>query len=200
MIKLTNLVFCNNFLINFIYIDVKILNFLFLKFYFLLIKKSLWNDNYFFFNFLFYKKLWLINIFIPNKSYYKLSFKKLYKKYYFLTYTSLTHYNYIFSHNVIYFSKNNQNFILKKNIFFLNFLKFNLVLPFVAFFKNWYFFSFHINYWVHYFLLNLNHIRFFTFSPLTFKISTNSNNFNNYIFKSIRYFSGLSLLKFNNLI
>lgn len=200
MIKLTNLIFYNNFLINSIYIDIKVLNFLFLKFYFLLIQRSFWISNYFFFNFLFYKKLWFRDSFIPNKCFYKFSFKKLYKKYYFLTCTSLIHYNYIFSHNIIYFSKSNQNFILKKNFSFLNFLKFNLFSPLFFFFKNLYFFNFHVNYWVHYFLINLNRTHsFFTYLP-TFKILTSANNFNNYIFKSIRCFSNLSLLKFNNLI
>jgi hypothetical protein len=200
VIKLVNYTFCDNLLLNSIQANFKVLNFLFLKFYVLLVQRSFRINNYFFFNFLFYKKLWLSTNLFLNKNSYKLSFKNFYKKYYFLNYSYMSTYNYMLSHNIIFFLKNNKNSILKKNFFFLNFIKLNSFFLLLTFFKNLYFFELYVNFWINFFLINLKNFSFFSYKSLTFRVFKNVIISHKYTVKSIRYFPNTSLLEFNNLI
>ena len=197
VLKLINSTFTNKFLVTLMYINKKTLNPLFLKFYFLLIQKPLFNRTYFFFNFFFYKKLWITLNFFTKNFYYKIIFKKFYKKYFFINKENLLCYNYNVKNDCIFFSKNNKNYIIKRNFFFFKFLNFKLISFLFNIIKDYYFFNFYFNiFFINYFT-NLNNNENYS---LIFNFFNNNNNPGIVIFKSIRHHSNSSLLKFNKLI
>lgn len=195
MLKLTNFIFNSKLLVNLTYINKKTLNFLFLKFYFLLIQKPSSNKNYFFFNFFFYKKLWITFNFFSKNFCYKTSFKKFYKKYFFISKENFIFYNYNIKTDFIFFLKNNKTCIRKFNPFLFKFLNFKLISFFFYIIKNYYFFNSSLNiFFINYFNnLNKNENYYFT-------TSTFNNNFKKFFFKSIRHYSSTSLLEFNKVI
>lgn len=197
MLKLTNFVFIDKFLINSTYFNKKTLNFLFLKFYFLLIQKIPFSKSYFFFNFFFYKKLWITFNSFSKNFYYKTSFKKFYKKYFFIDKRYLICYNYNIKSDCIFFLKNNKNFIIKIYFFLFKFLNFKLISFFYFIIKNRYFFNFSFNFFFMNYFNNLNEIKnvYFLNNPFNESIK-----FDVFIVKSIRNHSNTSLLKFNKVI
>jgi hypothetical protein len=196
VIKLLKPLFKNKFLFYLFFTNLKITNFLFLKFYFLIIQNYFLFKNYFLFNFFFYKKIWNSKNFLFINFNYKFKFKKFYKKYYFLNLTSFLIYNFNILTASIFFYKNNKNFIFKHNFFFSILLKLK-ILPFLFnFIKNFYFLNFYFNKLLLNYIINLN-TKFFLFND--YKVIKTYNN-SNYFFKSIRQFSNYPLLTFNNLI
>ena len=197
MLKLTNLVFNNKFLITSIYFNKKNSNSFFLKLYFLLTQKEKFNKNYFFFNFFFYKKLWItFNCFSKN-FFYNTPSKKFYKKYFFINKKNYVYYNYTIKNDSIFFLKNNKNFIIKNKSLFCKILNFQLILSLFYFIRSFYFFNFYVNFFFINYFNNLNNGKNIWYTH----IDSNSNkNHSRAIFKSIRHYSNMSLLAFNKVL
>ena len=129
--------------------------------------------------------------------YYKSSFKKFYKKYFFINKEYLICYNYNIKSDFIFFFKNNKNFIIKTYFFLFKFLNFKLISFFYFIIKNRYFFNFSFNFFFMNYFNNLNKIKNVYFLNNSFNESI---KFDVFIVKSIRNHSNTSLLKFNEVI
>lgn len=200
MIKLLTSVLNTYAVFNFIYFKFQNLNFLFLKFFFLILNTSRYQTNHFFFNFFFYKKIWNNSNKFDLNFNYKFNLFKSQKKYQFLISKSTLDYFYNVNilNPLILFFKNNKNFLTKSNLFNTTFFKISQFLNLsFDFYKKNNFFNFFFIYCLNSYFSIFNLKNKFLFHSSLLK-SLKSFNFNKSY--SIRFLNKPSLLLFNKKI